>query len=162
MSKIRSNRYSYHSSVNARFAMSISNQPITIIRGHNLKSISFLHRKNNIWKTKETSFTNRRLSGRRCYLGRGWQNVLSRPGLTECAISDAFFSSSNFVVVALRSPWLNLYFYRIGVWKSWIILDVIFWRWLWQFTIHRRVGARTSHLSSARKNVPSQARAFCV
>ena len=110
---------------------------------------------------------------RRCYLGRGSQNVLSRPRLTEPAISAGSLRrcylgrdsqnvlyqtrfSSNFVVVALRAPWLNLYFYRIGVWKSWKILDVILWRWFWQFPIHRRAGVRSSHLSSACKNIPSQ------
>ena len=135
----------------------------------------------------------RRLSGRRCYLGRGSQTVLSRPRLTEDAISaeahitcyhgrgsqeraisagahkrcylgrgsqnvlfQTRFFSSNFLVVALRAPWLNLYFYRIGVWKSWRILDVSLWWWFWQFTIHRWVGERTSYLSSVRKNVPSQ------
>ena len=110
---------------------------------------------------------------RTCYLGRGPQNVLSRPGLSDAISAEAHrtcyfrrvFFSSNFVVIALRAPWLNLYFYRIGVWKSWKILHIILWRWFWQFTIHRRVAARrpisvrrvkTSHLSSARKNVPSQ------
>ena len=93
---------------------------------------------------------------RTCYLGQGSQKMLSRSRLTERAITDAFFFSSNFVVVALRAPWLNLYFYRMGVWKLWKILRVILWRWFWLFTIHRRVGARTSHLSSACKNVLSQ------
>ena len=104
-------------------------------------------------------------ANRRCYLGRGSQNVLSRRRLTEAGISAEahrtcylrrVFSSSNLVVVALRAPWLNFYFYRIGVWKSWKILHVILWRWFWQFTIHRRVGERTSHLGSARQNLPSQ------
>ena len=36
-----------------------ANRPITIIRGGNLKSISFLHMKNNIRKAKEPSFTNK-------------------------------------------------------------------------------------------------------
>ena len=110
---------------------------------------------------------------RTCYLGRGSQKMLFWPRVTERAISarlvervisDTFFFSSNFVVVALRAPWLNLYFYRIGVWKMCKILDVILWRWFWQFTIHCWVGERpisaqrvkTSHLSSARKNVPSR------
>ena len=92
---------------------------------------------------------------RTCDLGRGSQKMLSRPRLTERAISDVFFSS-NFVVVALRAPGLNLYFYKIGVWKSGKILHVILWRKFWQFTIHPRVEERTSHLGSARKNVPSQ------
>ena len=105
------------------------------------------------------------MAHRRCYLGRGSQNVLSRPGLTDDAISAEahgtcylrrVFFSWNFIVVALRAPLLNFYFYRTGVWKSWKILHVILWWWFCQFTIHRRVEAKTSHLSSARKNVPSQ------
>ena len=106
---------------------------------------------------------------RTCYLGRGSQNVQSRPGLAEDsistqahkrAISDAFFFfkfCSASPVCALIKP----LFQQNWCLKSWKILHVILWRWF----RHRRVGDRrpisarrikTSHLSSARKNVPSR------
>ena len=120
---------------------------------------------NVLFRTRLTEDAISAEAHRTCYLGRGSENVLSRPGLTEDAISveaprtcylKRVFSSSNFVVIALRAPWLNLYFYRIWVLKTWKILDVILWRWFWQFTIHRLMGERTSHLGSVRKNIPSQ------
>ena len=105
-----------------------------------------------------------------CYLSRGSQKMLSRPRLTERDIlteahRTCYLGQGSQKMLALPAPWLNLCFYRIGVWKSWKILHELFWRWFWQFTIHRHVGERrpisarrvkTSYLSSARKNVPSR------
>ena len=125
-------------------------------------------------RTRQTENAISAETHRTCYLSRGSQKMLSRPRLTERAISagahrrcylgrgsqnvlsEAFFFFKFYSGSPARALIKPIYFYRIGVWKSWKILDVILSRWFWQFTIHRRVGARTSHLSSARKNVPSQ------
>ena len=75
------------SSVNARFAMSISNRLIANITGVNLMSISFWHRKNNIRKAKETSTPPIRND---LFRGHGWNRLILRKRLETNYFANAF------------------------------------------------------------------------